>query len=231
MKENLISYKKFRWFWFNLFFLLILTSLYLFDDPLSGRRGDTLLGYAFGIIATVGIIILMWLARRKRAYARSRTLLVGWVSAHCWLGLSLLIIVPLHCGFQFGLNAHSIAYYLMVATILTGIWGAYNYIQYPSHIFSNRGGQSVANILESLREATKSLQDLETGRSDKFISMINFIDIPFNPSFWKIIFASPQGMPESGKVTGFISQLPSDEHDPAIRAVGLVRSKEKLMLT
>jgi hypothetical protein len=231
MKESFISYKGFRWFWFNLFFVAILLVFYFFDDPLAGRRGDTPLGYAFGGIATVGIVILMWLGRRKRAYASSRTHLIGWVSAHVWLGLSLLLIVPLHCGFQFGFNVHSITYYLMVATILTGVWGAYNYIQYPSQIISHRGGQSIANILESIRDTTKSLQGLEHGKSDGFIDMVNIIDIPFNPGFLRILCTSPQADLEVEKITHFISGLPDEEHDSAIKAVGLVRNKEKLMLS
>jgi hypothetical protein len=229
MKENFISYKGFRWFWFNLFFLSILIGLYFYDDPLAGRRGDTTLGYAFGAIATIGIFVLMWLARRKRAYARSRTPLIGWVSAHVWTGLSLLVIVPLHCGFQFGFNVHSIAYYLMVGTILTGVWGAYNYIQYPSQIFSHRGGQSVANILEGIREKAKSLQDLEKGRSDGFVNMVNVIDIPFSPGLLRVLSTSPVADLEGDRVTNLISGLPAEERDPAIKAVGLVRGKEKLM--
>ena len=173
----------------------------------------------------------MWLARRKRAYASGCAPLVGWVSAHVWLGLSLLIIVPLHCGFQFGFNVHSIAYYLLVTTVLTGIWGAFNYIQYPSQIISHRGGQSVANILESLRETTKSLQDLEHGKSDSFIDMVNLIDIPFKTGLFSILFDNPRADLEGKKITGFISGLPDKEHDFAIKAVSLVRNKEKLMLS
>jgi hypothetical protein len=231
MKENFISYKGFRWFWFNLFFIIVLVIFYLLDDPLAGRQGDTPLGYAFGVIAALGIVILVFLGRRKRAYARSRTPLIGWVSAHVWLGLALLIIVPLHCGFQFGFNVHSIAYYMMVATILTGVWGAYNYIQYPSQFISHRGGQSIADILEGLRDGSKSLRDLERGKSDDFINMVNLIDIPFKPGFLRVLCTAPEFNIEGEKIARFIAGLPKDEHDAAIKAVGLVRNKGKLMLT
>ena len=98
----------------------------------------------------MGIILLMFLGIRKRAYASNLGTLKGWVSAHIWIGLFLVLIVPLHSGFQFGTNVHSLAYGLMLATILSGIWGTYYYLQYPSEILSNRGGDSAKDLLKNI---------------------------------------------------------------------------------
>ena len=38
-------------------------------------------------------------------------------------GLSLIVIVTLHTGFQFGWNVHTLAYGLMLLVIVSGIFG------------------------------------------------------------------------------------------------------------
>ena len=92
VKESITNYKNFRWFWINLAFFSILLVFYLLDEPLAGRGGDTFIGYAYGLIATLGIIFLMWLGIRKRSYSSSPGTVVGWVSAHIWVGLFLIVI-------------------------------------------------------------------------------------------------------------------------------------------
>ena len=130
-RENLVNYRSFHWLWINLFFLIVLATFYYFDHPIEGRNGGTPLGYAYGVLATLGILVLMWLGIRKRTYTYYTRPLIGWVSAHLWIGLSLLLVVPLHSGFQLGWNVHSLAYGFLLATVLSGIWGTLNYFHSP----------------------------------------------------------------------------------------------------
>ena len=81
VKENIVNYLDFRWFKGNLVFFGFLLGFYLFDDPLAGRDGATFIGYTYGVIATLGIMLLMFLGIRKRAYASNLGTLKGWVSA------------------------------------------------------------------------------------------------------------------------------------------------------
>lgn len=229
VKENITNYKKFRWFWINLVFFNILVAFYLFDEPLTGRDGATFLGYTYGIIATLGIIFLMWLGIRKRSYASSRGTVVGWVSAHIWVGLFLILIVPLHSGFQFGMNVHSLAYGFMLATIFSGMWGTYYYLQYPSLILSNRGGDSAKDLLANIRTIEKDLKDLEKGRSNQFLRLIDFINEPIHTKIRQIVFANKRPQFISNQdVQKKILGLSEQEQELCLNAIGKIKEKVRL---
>jgi hypothetical protein len=228
-KENIINYLDFRWFKFNLIFFGLLLGFYFLDDPLAGRDGATFVGYTYGVVATLGIILLMYLGIRKRAYASNLGILKGWVSAHIWIGLFLVLIVPLHSGFQFGTNVHSLAYGFMLATILSGVWGTYYYLQYPSEILSNRGGDSLKDLLTNIRTIESDLQQLEKGGSNQFLSLISSLNPPIETRFSRVIFASkrPQ-LISNQKIQELILELSTEEQEVCLKALG--RGKEKIRL-
>ena len=118
--ETFLNYRGYRFLWLNAAFVLLLIAGYCWDAPINGASGGTVLGYAYGVVATLGILYLMWFGMRKRSYHARFTTLRGCLSAHTYLGLALLIIVPLHCAFQFGWNVHTLAYVLMVMVIVSG---------------------------------------------------------------------------------------------------------------
>jgi len=228
-KENIINYLDFRWFKFNLIFFGLLLGFYFLDDPLAGRDGATFVGYTYGVVATLGIILLMYLGIRKRAYASNLGTLKGWVSAHIWIGLFLVLIVPLHSGFQFGMNVHSLAYGFMLATIVSGVWGTYYYLQYPSEILSNRGGDSLKDLLTNIRTIESDLQQLEKGGSNQFLSLISSLNPPIETRFSRVIFASkrPQ-LISNQKIQELILELSTEEQEVCLKALG--RGKEKIRL-
>ncbi|MFT7289541.1 MAG: hypothetical protein ACI87W_003678, partial [Halieaceae bacterium] len=82
--------------------------------------------------------------------------------AHIYLGASLLIIVTLHCAMQFGLNVHTIAYALMVLVVLSGIYGAYVYVNLPRVIASNSANRDSGLWIGDLAELDRSILRLST---------------------------------------------------------------------
>lgn len=132
--------------------LCVLTLLaYVWHEPLDRPNGGTWLGYTLGALGALLIVWLAWLGVRKRQY-RGRGTVKGWVSAHVYLGLALLLIATLHTGFQFGLNIHTLAYALMVLVILSGVYGVLAYARYPREITENRAQASREAWLEELMD-------------------------------------------------------------------------------
>jgi hypothetical protein len=84
---------------------------------------------------------------RKRRYRTSIGTLQGWTSSHVYLGATLLVIVSLHSGLEFGWNVHTLAYALMVLVIASGVFGVYTYLHYPALITANLAGDTLEATL------------------------------------------------------------------------------------
>lgn len=125
--------------------------LYLVDQPLEGSSGSTALGYGLGTLGAALILWLSWLGVRKRQYQQPGRL-KGWVSAHVYLGLSLLVVGTLHSGLQFGWNIHTLAWALMVLVIASGVVGVLCYSAFPRALMrlphSGTRQQQLAEIIE-----------------------------------------------------------------------------------
>jgi hypothetical protein len=159
MHQSFVNYKGFRWAIFAGVLSTASIVAYLWDSPRDPPNGGTWLGYTLGTIAALLILYLMWFGVRKRSF-RSGSSAVGWLSAHVYLGLSLLLLATLHCGFQFGMNVHTVAYALMCLVVGSGIWGVYTYIRYPDLMIRQRGNVSRDTLFEKLKELDAKAQQL-----------------------------------------------------------------------
>ena len=112
-----------------------------------GPYGGTRLGYILGVTGAVLILWLMWFGIRKRRYSSRVGTLQGWLSAHVYLGASLLVIATLHTGFQAGWNVHTLAYVLMVIVILSGFYGVYAYARFPTLMTRVMGDDTMDSLL------------------------------------------------------------------------------------
>jgi hypothetical protein len=159
MHQSFINYKRFRWAIFAAFLSVAAVIAYLMDSPRDPPNGGTWLGYTLGTIAALLILYLMWFGVRKRSYRSTSGGAVGWLSAHVYLGVTLLLLATLHCGFQFGMNVHTVAYGLMCLVVGSGIWGVYTYIRYPELMAKQRGNVSRDTLFEKVKELDqKALQ-------------------------------------------------------------------------
>lgn len=125
-------------------------ALYLSQPASLPRNGGSWQGYGLGGLGTLLIVWLAWLGIRKRSFQRNSGSLQAWTSAHVYLGLSLPVVVTLHCAFQFGWNIHTLAYALMAGVIVSGGYGLYSYLRFPRLLVDNRGQQSMDMRLQEL---------------------------------------------------------------------------------
>lgn len=224
-QETFISYKGYRWLIVAIAACVILSIVYFVDRPVGGRNGATVVGYTYGTIAALGIVWLMWYGIRKRSYRSSLGTLEGWLAAHVWIGISLLLIVPLHSGFSFHWNVHTLAYALMVVTILTGIWGMVNYARLSERIESHRGGGSVATAVEQILALSTEIEGTSRGKSDAFLEVIHRTDFKFSPTLGLLLGISHPPSVDHTMVGAFITRVPESEMSECLRALGLIDRK------
>ena len=144
---------------------------YLVYKPIDEHNGGTALGYTLGTVGALLIFWLMWLGIKKRSYGANFRL-TAWVSAHVYLGLSLIVIATLHTGFQFGWNVHTLAYTLMMLVIISGCCGIYTYARFPKLVSENRRGVSLDDILTQIGDIDRESRQLAAVLPDEVSSLI-----------------------------------------------------------
>lgn len=152
LHQSLLAYRGSRYLWAALAVCLASMLAYAWHSPGVPPNGGTWLGYTLG---TVGAALILWLMSfgiRKRAYASRAGTVQGWLSAHVYLGVSLLVVVTLHAAFQVGWNIHTLAYVLMCVVVASGIFGVLVYVRYPQFLSSNRGSQTKAQLIADLAD-------------------------------------------------------------------------------
>ncbi|HEY1076622.1 MAG TPA: hypothetical protein VGE51_08020 [Fontimonas sp.] len=160
--ESFLVYRDAYYLKWALGLCVLACVLYAVHDPVEGKSGSTWLGYALGTLGAALIAWLAWFGVRKRQFRESKAPAQAWVSAHVYLGLSLLFIGTLHTGFQLGWNVHTLAYALMVLVIVSGIYGIVAYSVLPRQVTANRNEVEFRAMLEEiaqLNEAALSLAD------------------------------------------------------------------------
>jgi hypothetical protein len=146
---NLLEYRRYRYL--KLALLLNATAVigYILHRPPLGTYGGTWLGYVLGTVSAVIVGLLLWLGIRKRSYSSVGTM-QGWLSAHVYLGTSLIVLATLHTGFKFGWNVHTLAYLLMLGVISNGFYGLYAYLRFPRQLTENLGEDSFDSVLQEI---------------------------------------------------------------------------------
>lgn len=87
--------------------------------------------------------------RRTRAENtwRHGTTLQGWLSAHVYLGLLLIVVATLHAGFRFGWSVHGFAYLITLVVVASGVYGVVAYFRIPPLITDNLGEGTLDELL------------------------------------------------------------------------------------
>lgn len=78
--------------------------------------------------------------------------LQGWLSAHAYLGVALVVLAALHAGFRFGWNLHTFAFALLTLTVASGMYGTFVYLRYPRLIAENLCDHALPDLLLKIAE-------------------------------------------------------------------------------
>lgn len=159
VNEHVLSYKGARWGVIALVLSIASLAIFLTQDQSTPPNGGTWQGYTLGTVAALLIVWLTALGVRKRSYRAAGTV-QGWVSAHVYLGTACLLIGTLHCAFQFGANVHTLAWILMTAVILSGFYGLFAYLRFPSLLSRTRANQTRDELIEQLGDIDNQALEL-----------------------------------------------------------------------
>lgn len=172
--QSFLEYKRYRYLKLAVALCLGCTLAYgwhrstEFATPGGLGYGGTLMGYALGTIGALLIVWLMLLGARKRSYGASRTTLQGWLSAHVYLGFALLVIATLHTGLELGLNLHALVYFLLLAVVLSGLYGVVMFLRVPTAITDTMGDDSVQTLMLQLRDLDQQARRAALRLPDEF---------------------------------------------------------------
>lgn len=187
MHDSILDYRGFRYLWVALILSIGSIAAYLWHDPIGVPNGGSWLGYTLGTIGALLILWLLWFGIRKRRYGRASGTARGWLSAHVYLGTTLILIAFLHAGFQVGWNIHTLALTLMLLVIFSGFFGVYAYLRYPALMTRNRADSTRKAMIDEIRELdgqTLQIADkVDKSIHDAILSSIQHTE--FGGSVWK----------------------------------------------
>jgi hypothetical protein len=136
---------------------------YTSNSP-QGPSGGSTMGLAFGILGFAFMIFAGLLGARKRVPVWRLGRAQAWMRGHLWLGLLSLPLILFHGGFHFGGTLTRILMWLLIITVLSGVFGAVlqNYV--PRMMTSDVPLETIygeiANVRKLLREEAD--KDVET---------------------------------------------------------------------
>lgn len=133
--------------------------------------GGSIEGLLYGVVGTVLIGVLMYLGIRRRSYSSHMGTLQGWVSAHVYLGLLTLLVIPLHAGFRFGWDVHTLAFALLVLVVLSGVVGILLYCVLPGRLTRLEARQQADKIDPELTGLLESMRTLVKDKSDVLVGI------------------------------------------------------------
>jgi hypothetical protein len=144
---------------------------YLIDHPSGVPNGGSWLGYTYGTVGFGLIGWLAWFGIRRRRYGGQGPL-EGWLSAHVYLGIALIVVATLHTGFRFHWNVHTLAFVLMSIVVISGIFGAYAFLRYPALMTANRAGSTLKTMSAELAGLDQQCRDLALTFDDEIAALV-----------------------------------------------------------
>jgi hypothetical protein len=170
--ESFLVWKRFLYLKIACAAAAVSILLYLVDSPYGSRYGGSWAGYTLGTVGAFLILWLMWFGYRKRSYLKDQGNLAAWLSAHVYLGVSLLVIATLHTGFHFAWNIHTLAYAMMCLVIASGAFGVFCYVKYPRLMTENRHGTTMPQMLGRIAGLNDQLRGVAMSVDDRTAALV-----------------------------------------------------------
>jgi len=210
--ENVLNYHNALWLkLFLLTLILLITSYTVYAYYVNNPNGATFIGLMYGVFGLIAILLLMYYGIRKRTYNTTFGTLKGWLSFHIYIGLLTLVIVPMHAGFKFGINVHTLSFLLMAIVVISGIFGAYFYINFPvkftyhgNELLYDKFDDELNKLINQMRGLAKNKSTLFKKKCDEAISLA----LPKGNRGWQLLLnLGTKSLPSE---TGYLNVLNKD---------------------
>jgi hypothetical protein len=166
--DTLLTYAGRRYLWLGTGASAALLVSYYFYARATIPSGSTLGGLIYGWLGFVAILVLMSIGIRKRWYASRLGTVQGWTSAHVYLGLLTLLIIPMHAGFRFGWDVHTLAFALLIIVVLSGVVGLLIYLIVPQKLTVYESSMLPEQIETEINRVLGEMKDLVGEKSAGF---------------------------------------------------------------
>src|SRR6202023_2812026 len=93
-------------------------------NSIQGARGGSSAGLTFGILGFAFMLCAALLGARKRVPVWRLGRAQAWMRGHLWLGTLSLPIILFHGGFHFGGALTRVLMWLLIITVVSGVYGA-----------------------------------------------------------------------------------------------------------
>src|SRR5271165_6000243 len=125
----------------------------------EGPRGGSALGLTFGIVGFAFMLFAALLGARKRVPTWRLGRAQAWMSGHLWLGLLSLPLIFFHGGFHFGGTLTRALMWLLIITVVSGLYGAVlqNYV--PRLITADVPLETIYDEIGHVRKALREEAD------------------------------------------------------------------------
>ena len=171
MGNSFLTYRSGLWLWISAATAVGLVFHYVSYQSRTVAYGGSTEGLLYGVAGTGLIAVLMYLGIRRRSYASSMGTLQGWVSAHVYLGLLTLLLIPMHAGFRFGWDVHTLAFVLLAVVVLSGVLGLFLYRTIPGRLTRYEAGQQADKIDPEIARLLSDMRALMKDKSDVLVQI------------------------------------------------------------
>ena len=171
MGNSFLTYRSGLWLWISAATAVGLVFHYVSYQSRTVAYGGSIEGLLYGVAGTGLIAVLMYLGIRRRSYASSMGTLQGWVSAHVYLGLLTLLLIPMHAGFRFGWDVHTLAFVLLAIVVLSGVLGLFLYRTIPGRLTRYEAGQQADTIDPEIARLLSDMRALMKDKSDALVQI------------------------------------------------------------
>jgi hypothetical protein len=171
MGNSFLTYRSGLWCWISSAAALGLVLHYFIYQSRTVAYGGSIEGLLYGVAGTGLIGVLMYLGIRRRSYASNTGTLQGWVSAHIYLGLLTLLLIPMHAGFRFGWDVHTLAFVLLAVVVLSGVVGLFLYRNIPGRLTRYESAQQADKIDPEIARLLSDMRALVKDKSDALVQI------------------------------------------------------------